>query len=318
MGGILAHEKWFTGARPDADWSFATDPATLVFLGGAIALAVAWRLAARRIGSPEVPFLAPLGRLSPWIPRLLAVHAGVSLLAQSVRGTYLAPGLGLPEGGFGIALAVVEGLLGVWLVSGVEIRWAAALLVLAGPLGMLHYGPVAILERADLLGIALFLAVLPPGPDRYGAVTGDDRRVLRATWYLRVMVGGSLIVLAFTEKLANPDLALGFLDRYPALNLFDAVGISVADETFVRFAGAVEVLFGLLLISGAMPQAAVVVAGVPFNATLFFFGVSELIGHLPVYGAMLVLLVYGSDPRLAPLVPVLNPWRRERALRSPP
>ncbi|MEX2457591.1 MAG: hypothetical protein WD770_01240 [Actinomycetota bacterium] len=318
MGGVLAHEKWFTNARPDADWSFAADPATLAFLGGAVALAVAWRLAARRIRGPEVPFLAPLGRLSPWIPRLLAIHAGVSLLAQSVRGTYLAPGLDLPEGGFGIALAIVEGLLGVWLVSGVEIRWAAALLVLAGPLGMLAYGPVAILERADLLGIALFLAVLPPGPDRYGAATGDDRRVLWAAFYLRVMVGGSLIVLAFSEKLANPDLALGFLDRYPALNLFDAVGVSVADETFVRFAGAVEVLFGLLLISGAMPQAAVVVAGVPFNATLFFFGVSELIGHLPVYGAMLVLLVYGSDPRLAPLVPVLNPWRRERALRSPP
>ena len=31
---------------------------------------------------------------------------------------------------------------------------------------MFAYGPVAILERADLLGIALFLAVLQPGRDR--------------------------------------------------------------------------------------------------------------------------------------------------------
>lgn len=315
---MLPHEKWFTDARPDPDWGFAAEPATIAFLAAAVAVAGAWRLAARLLPRPELGMLRRLGALAPWIPRLLAVHAGVSLLAQAVRGSYLAPGLELPEGWVGIALAIVEGVLGVWLVTGVEIRSAAGLLVAAGPIGMLAYGPVAILERADLLGIALFLAVLPPGRDRYGAAADDERRILWAAWYLRVLVGGSLIVLAFTEKLANPNLALGFLDRYPALNVFDAVGLSLSDVTFVRFAGAVEVLFGLLLISGAMPQLAVIVAGIPFNATLFFFGASELIGHLPVYGAMLALLVYGSDPRLSRLVPVLNPWRRERdrALRS--
>ena len=31
------------------------------------------------------------------------------------------------------------------------------------------------------------------------------------------------------------------------------------------------------------------IAGIP-NATLWFFGTDELLGHLPVYGAMLVLL----------------------------
>jgi hypothetical protein len=180
---------------------------------------------------------------------------------------------------------------------------------------MLHYGPVAILERADLLGIALFLTVLPPGPDRWGAAEPVEDRVMWATWYLRVFVGVALIVLALTEKLVNPELALQFLDRYPVLNVFDAVGLPISDLAFVRFAGAVEILFGLLLISGAMPQVTVILAGIPFNATMFFFGYSELIGHLPVYGAMLVLLVFGSDPRLVKLVPVLNPWARER--RSP-
>jgi hypothetical protein len=70
------------------------------------------------------------------------------------------------------------------------------------------------------------------------------------------------------------------------------------------------VLFGLLLISGALPQAVVLIAGVPFNATLWFFGINELVGHLPVYGAMLALLVYGSDPATRPLVSELWPWRR--------
>jgi hypothetical protein len=47
----------------------------------------------------------------------------------------------------------------------------------------------------------------------------------------------------------------------------------------------------------------VIAAGIPFNATLFFLGSQELIGHLPIYGVMLALLVYGSDPILSQVVP---------------
>ena len=86
------------------------------------------------------------------------------------------------------------------------------------------------------------------------------------------------------------------------------LGLGWSDLQFIRVAGAIEVLFGLLLISGALPQAIVVIAGVPFNASLWFFGVNELLGHLPVYGAMLVLLVYGSDRELRARVPDLWPW----------
>ena len=51
------------------------------------------------------------------------------------------------------------------------------------------------------------------------------------------------------------------------------------------------------------------IAGIPFNATLWFFGATELMGHLPVYGTMLAMLVYGSDPRLRPAVSALIPPR---------
>lgn len=114
-------------------------------------------------------------------------------------------------------------------------------------------------------------------------------------------VGTALIAVAVVEKLANPELALLFTDSQGVdFNLLQALGMPVADLEFVRIAGAVEVLFGLLVISGALPQAIVLIAGIPFNLTLYFFGTIELLGHLPVYGAMLVLLVFGSDPRLRP------------------
>jgi hypothetical protein len=116
-------------------------------------------------------------------------------------------------------------------------------------------------------------------------------------------------VVAFAEKLATPDLALQFLVDHPEFNIAQQVGIDLSDLEFTRVAGGIEVLFGLLLISGALPQACVLIAGIPFNATLWFFGANELMGHLPIYGAMLVLLVYGSDPQLRPTVSALIPPR---------
>ena len=306
MPGILAHEAWFTEARPPFDWSFALEAASLLLVGGAVAAAILWRVAARVLPTPELRFLRPLGGLAPFVPRLLAIHAGVSLLAQAARGTYLAPSLALADSPLGSALAIAEGVLGVWLITGYRIRPAAALLVIAGPLGMPFYGVIPILERMDLLGIALFLALLPPEETPGGAVTATVERVRASLLALRLMVGGSLVVLAFTEKLARPDLALEFLDRYPAFNILQSVGLDVSDLTFIRLAGSMELLFGLLIISGALPQLAVIVAGIPFNATLFFLGTEELIGHLPIYGAMLALLVYGSSERFARVVPSLS------------
>lgn len=310
---LLAHETWFTEHRPGYSLPFLLEPATLAVVLAALLIASAWRLAARRLPCPELALLSPLGRLAPWLPRLLGIHAGVSLLAQSATGTYLAPALALPSGITGTLLALAQGLLGVWLIAGYRLRPAALALVAAGPVGMLGYGVVPVLERIDLLGIAAYLALLPPDDGAPGGrADAPAEQVARAVLCLRVMVGGALIVLSITEKLARPELALAFLGRYPAFNILGAAGLDVPDLTFVRIAGGVELLFGLLIVSGALPQLSVIAAGIPFNATLFFLGASELIGHLPVYGAMLVLLVYGSNRAFAPFVPwfPFTPLRR--------
>ncbi|MDX1448699.1 MAG: hypothetical protein R3246_06500 [Acidimicrobiia bacterium] len=298
----FAHTTWFTEERPEYDWGFLLEPTSLALVGIAIAVTIGWRLAGRRLPRPELPVLQPLGRLAPWIPRLLAIHAGVSLIAQAYDGTYLAPGLDLPTGTTGTVLAIVEGALGVWLVSGWKIRLAAVLLTAAGPLGLLAYDAVAILERVDLLGIALFLAFLPPGADRHGAAEVHPARLQVPMFLMRLGGGGALVVLAGTEKLIRPEIGLALIDRYPILNVATSLGFDITDLEFIRIAGAIELLFGLLVISGALPQIAVLVAGIPFNATLFFFGASELIGHLPIYGVMLAMLVYGSSPTHASAV----------------
>jgi hypothetical protein len=138
---------------------------------------------------------------------------------------------------------------------------------------------------------------------------------------MRLGVAVALVSLAFTEKFTNPAMATHTLADYPALNVFDLVGVHLAPHAFIAVAGAVELLFGALVLSGAFPQVAVLVAAVPFNATLVLFGQTELVGHLPVYGVFLALLVYGSDTatfrlvrwlptRLPAALPELRPQRR--------
>jgi hypothetical protein len=307
---LLAHETWFVDRVPPGNWGFAIEPATLALLALALLATVALRLAARVKPGVDV---ATLARLAPWMPFAVRLHLSVSLIGLLSSGWYLAPGLDL-EGATGLLLGAVAALVAVMLMIGWRVREAASLLVLSGPLGMLVYGVSPVIQRADVLGLALFLLLAGGGrwsaDDELGRTKRPSETDLeRAVWALRLGVGVALIAVAFAEKLANPELARTFLDSQSVdLNLAAAVGLPVDDVTFIRVAGAIEVLFGLLILSGALPQLVVLIVGIPFNATLYFFGTVEMLGHLPVYAAMLVLLVYGSHPRLRSRVSSLWPW----------
>ncbi|GAB1639782.1 hypothetical protein [Krasilnikovia sp. MM14-A1259] len=314
-----AHEKWFVPG-PDSyptEWAFVWRPLTLTLIIAVVAAAAGWRWAARKfLPTPELRVLHPLGRLVPYVPRLLAVHLGVSLLAAAVTGHFLTHDLEVEHLVGGSALLLVEGALGVWFITGVRLRPAAIALALGGPLALLVTGPVGLLSAMDLLGVAVFLAFVPPSDAAFGRVEPSAEALRRALLALRLGAGGALITLAFAEKLANPALARETLRLFPQLDVFALVGIHVPADTFVAVAGATELLFGLLVISGALPQVAVLVAGIPFNATLLLFGGTEMLGHLPVYGIFLTLLVYGSNPRTAELVRWLPVPARRAAHRA--
>jgi hypothetical protein len=314
----LAHELWFDHAEHAADWSFAAETLTLALLAAALIVTLIVRLVAKAYPGVDVPFV---GRMAPWMPFAVRMHLAVSLVGLLSLGVYLSPAMDLQADVAGILLGIVMIVVAVGMATGWHAREAAWLLVAAGPLGMLEFGVSPVLQRIDVLGLAIF--VLFAGPGRWSADVELGRvreasppDVAKAAWALRVGAGVALIVVAFAEKLANPDLAVAFLADHPELNVAQQVGVGMSDLEFARVAGAIEVLFGLLLISGALPQAIVLIAGVPFNATLWFFGTNELLGHLPIYGAMLVLLVYGSDPSLRPAVGALWPFGRQPATTS--
>jgi hypothetical protein len=305
----LAHETWFVPDRPPLDAAELLTATTPWLLAAAVVLVVVVRLVARAVPGADVPALA---RLVPFLPFAARLHVGVSLVGLLSMGSYLSPAMDLPVTVGGVLLGVTMGAAAVGLLAGWRTREAALLLLCAGPLGMVEFGVGPVLQRVDLLGMALF--VLLAGPGRWSADHEQGRvgepaplDLARAVWALKVGAGSALIVVALYEKLAAPEMALAFLREHPEFNVAQLVGLGWSDLAFTRVAGAVEVLFGLLLISGALAQAAVLVAGVPFNVTLWFFGTAELLGHLPVYGAMLILLVLASDPVHRPAVAALRP-----------
>jgi hypothetical protein len=294
-----AHEAWFV-EHPDSyplDPSALLSPLTVAGALAAVVVAVLWRVAADRLPRPEPAALRPLERLIPWVPRLLAVHLGVSLLALSLTGAVLDPSVQAPAGAAGAAVLLPQVVVGALLVVGVAVRPAALAVVAAGPVLVLLHGPRSLLLCAVLVGIALFLAVVPPQRSRGGAADLCPSCLGPAVLLLRVGAAVSLLSLAVVEKLANPAMGLAMLEQQPVLNLLAPVGVSA--EQFVVLAGCVELLFGLLVLSGAAPQVVGLVAAVPFTASLALFGGTELIGHLPVYGVLLAFVVLGSSPATA-------------------
>jgi len=292
------HERWFVDQHTAGDWGFFLSPLPLTLTAAVVAVTLLWRYVGTRVDRPELGALRGLSRLTPWVPRLLGIHLGVALLALAATGGFLTPVTEV-DGAGGTVLLLGEAGLGVWLVTGYRLRPAAALVLALGPVLGLVSGLTALGECANLAAIAAFLVLLPPGADRNGAVEVSEAGLRWPLFVLRLGVGVALVVLAFSEKLTNPVMAVDTLHDYPALDVFSWVGLDLAPTTFVAIAGAVELLFGLLVISGALPQVAVLVAMVPFNATLLLFGQTELVGHLPVYGVFLALLVYGSDPAVS-------------------
>lgn len=73
------------------------------------------------------------------------------------------------------------------------------------------------------------------------------------------------------------------------------------DVRFVLCDGSTELLIGLCPASGLFPRVIIVAAWPFINMTLTIFGWVELVGHMPLYGVMAVLLVWtprGDDQRL--------------------
>src|SRR3712207_2124107 len=160
MTFTFAHETWFDHGVYPTDWGFAAERLTLALLVAAAVAAVAVRLLARVFPGVDVPVL---GRLAPYMPFAVRLHLAVSLVGLLSLGFYLSPAMDLQADLAGIALGAVMAVVAITMATGWRTRAAAWLLIAAGPIGMLEFGVGPVLQRVDLLGLAVFLVFSGPG-----------------------------------------------------------------------------------------------------------------------------------------------------------
>jgi uncharacterized membrane protein YphA (DoxX/SURF4 family) len=303
----LAHEKWFHDASEyPLRWDLFFRPLPLVLVGAVLLLTLAAALLWRGRGFVPGPGAAGAveGRISAFyglVPLILGVHVAVPLLVNGVQGNLFTPDNELP-GLWANFLGFAETMVALALFYGALTRFAAAALALLWFSGIFLLGLEPMLENALYLGFAAFFFLAGRGPysvDRLllPRLEPPERLAGRAIPALRVGLGASFIVVAFTEKLANVPLGLAFLEQYP-LNFAAGLGFPIPDEVFVLCAGAVELLVGVWILCGVFPREIALIALVPVNLTLTVFTWTELIGHLPIYGVLAVLLLWGSGEDL--------------------
>lgn len=301
---LFAHEKWFTDATAHpARWEqifrFPQMAGVIAALIATALLALVWRKLGRRelLPGPEAFDATPEGRARFYalVPLILGIHVGTPLIVLGIQGQLFSPNNVL-TGPSLYFLGVMEIGIGLSLLYGGLARVGGATLCVLWLAGIGVAGLESMLENAHYLGFGAFFMLTGRGPyaiDRllFPAIEPSANVSRLAMPCLRIGSGLGLAVVAFTEKLANPDLARTFLHDYP-LNFTAWLYIPMSDDLFVLCAGSTELLIGLCLIFGIFPRLIVAIAWTLINMTLTVFNWVELVGHLPLYGAMAILLVW--------------------------
>ena len=287
-----AHVKWFIDPslyplRTD----LITGPPTALLLGAA-AVALLWlSLFQRMLGGADWPRLRIWQHLTAGGPTQLAVLGAIGLVSAAVQPALFAPNLGLPPGPLGLGMAALELVAAATFVSGVA-DWLGALVILFLMLiGGVMFSPLEMAEQLHWAGLALAILLV----SRRGHDLQPTARARRALALLRIMTGMAIVAAACEEKLWNPALGRAFLADHPLFNAPHALlGLPVSDDQFVLLIGLAEGLVGILLVSGVMTRLVVVAMWLPFNIGIPLLPSQELLGHLPILGAMYLLLAHGS------------------------
>lgn len=231
---------------------------------------------------------------------LLRVFTGMSFLLTAYEGALLAPHK-LAVGQAGLAMLFAQAFIGIMLIANWKIKYAAIFMLLLHVAVAYKFGLASALEYSILIGIALFLLF-------NNLSTPKWRDLLKpySVDVLRIWTGIALVSLAVGEKLASTALGQAFVAQYQ-WNFMELIGITFFDDRlFVLSAGMVELVLGIVLIIGTTTRLAVLVLSImmALSNTVFILqgnneaALVEFVGHMPIIGTALVLLLLGYGQRL--------------------
>ena len=305
-----AHVDWFVAGdtEPLSNYS-VTDP---VFLACCVAATFMVMFFVWLDGKLPTPNIVQ-SKLRHDFMEILRVFTGMSFLLTAYEGALIAPHL-VAGGSFGLTLVIMQAVIGIMLIANRWIKTAAVMMLPLYAGVATQFGVFIALEYTLVIGIAFFL--LP------NAIEDERWRDLLKPYsvdILRIGMGISLVALAVGEKLAPSALGQVFLPQYQ-WNFMQSLGFTFFDDRlFVLIAGMVEAVIGIVLLLGTTVRLAVLTMSVMMAISNVVFilqgdneaALVEFIGHMPIIGAALLLLLLGYGQRLK-ITDALALWRSRR------
>lgn len=314
--GAFAHVRWFVDSNVVVENFVAyriTDPEVLIWIAVSILIVLASVILDTKL--PNVRIVCSETRHD--FIEILRIFTGMSMLLTAYEGAIIAPHL-IAYGAFGTKLIFLQAIIGILLIANRFVRHAAILLVILH-LGLtIQFGVLAAFEYLSMVGIAIFLLINNlPAPEL------REQYKPFSVAIMRIFVGISLITLGLAEKLFGAILAESFLAAN-SWNFLPALGFDFfTDRLFALSAGFTEVIFGLILVLGTTTRLNVLALSVVLLASNVLFLIEgnneaalvEFVGHMPIIGVALVLLLLGAGQRwkVRKLVPE---WRKNTNLKT--
>lgn len=204
-----SHAKWFENANhihTDPSLTYhLTDPAVQLWMG-LLAMGLILAYVVERLAPPPPHVLIEKGET--WWKSIIYIFQliiGISLILTAYRGAILAPHLKVGDP-LDLVMRGLEALAGLLFILNLWVKTGAVILSVLYFAVAAIFGLLTSLEYCNFLGIALFLIfVKSPQGSRIG---------YHCDWavpLLRLFTGVALSVLAFSEKLLEPALAVDFL-----------------------------------------------------------------------------------------------------------
>lgn len=252
---------------------------------------------------------------------ILRIFTGMSLLLTAYEGAIVAPHL-VAYGSFGTKLVFLQAIIGILLIANRFVRHAACLMIILH-LGLaIQFGVLSAMEYLIAVGIAVFLLI-----NNLPTVELRERFKPYSVDTLRILTGISLITLGFSEKLFGAVMAESFLAAYQ-WNFLQALGFEFfTDRLFALSAGFIEVVFGVILVLGTTTRLNVLALSAVLLASNVLFimqgnneaALVEFVGHMPVIGVALILLLlgYGQRLKITNIVPDRRQNTKIRTFRVP-
>ncbi len=291
-----AHLKWFTAGGPPIDLgayysAYIYEIAVGVACCGALFAVAVW------LNRHLVVDFHPSAAMKKYIIRIFSILIGLSLLFASYSESILAVHY-IVSNRVLVVLQYAQAIVGFMLIFNLFPRIAASFIIVIYLVLATQFGMLEVLDYVNFIGIALFLVLLH---------SDDEKQQALAVPAIRTITGLTLVVLAFSEKLLNPDLGLRFLEVND-WNFMHGLGFTAfSNELFILSAGFVELLIGLVFIFGLLTRTntLVLVAFMVTSNVTFMIqsnhgeALTELAGHMPILAIALILLMSGSGKKWA-------------------